>query len=74
MFSPKEYLDTIRPYLSLSDMINDHKAPMKLRVYSGNEVIDYQTQFGEWKIQLRMQINFISSKDFEEACTDINKD
>ena len=47
MFSPKEYLDTIRPYLSLSDMINDHMAPMKLRVYSGNEVIDYQTQFGE---------------------------
>ena len=69
IFSPKEYLDTIRPYLSLSDTINDHKAPMKLRVYSGNEVVDYEIQFGEWKIQLTMQINFISSKDFEEACT-----
>ena len=57
----------IRPYLS--DMINDHKAPMKLRVYSSKEVIDYETQFGECKIQLTMQINFISSKDFEETCT-----
>ena len=57
----------IRPYLS--DMINDHKAPMKLRVYSSKEVIDYETQFGECKIQLTMQINFISSKDFEETHT-----
>ena len=57
----------IRPYLS--DMINDHNVPMKLRVYSNNKVTDYETQFGEWKIQLTMQINFISSKDFEETCT-----
>ena len=42
---------------------------MKLRVYSGNEVIDYETQFGEWKIQGTMQINFSSSKDSRETCT-----
>ena len=42
IFSPKEYLDTIRPYLNLSDMVNDHKTPMKLRVCSGNEVTDYE--------------------------------
>ena len=38
----------IRPYLS--DIINEHKTPRKLRVHSGNEVIDYETQFGEWKV------------------------
>ena len=50
--SPKEYLDMIRPYLS--DIINNHKTPKNLRVHSSNEVIDYETQFGEWKIQLTM--------------------
>ena len=49
----------IRPYLS--DIINDHKTPKILRVHSSNE-----TQFGEWKIQLAMSINFISSKDSDE--------
>ena len=57
----------IMPYLS--DMINDHKTPMNLRVHSRNEVINYKTQFGEWKIQLTMAINFISSKDSKETCT-----
>ena len=51
----------IRPYLS--DIINDYKAFKNLRVHSGNEVSDYETQFREWKIQLTMSINFISSKD-----------
>ena len=31
------------------------------------EVSDYETQFGEWKIQLTMSINFISSKDSNET-------
>ena len=39
----------IRP--SLSKIINDHKTPKKLRVHSRNKVIDYETQYGEWKIQ-----------------------
>ena len=47
----------------ISDIINDHKIPKKLRVNSNNEVIDYETKYGEWKIQLTMSINFISSKD-----------
>ena len=34
----------------LSDMINDHKAFENLKVYLGNEVSYYKTQFGEWKI------------------------
>ena len=63
--SPKEYLDMIRPYLS--DIINDHKTPKNLSVHSSNEVIDYETQYGEWKIQLTMSINFISSKDSDET-------
>ena len=57
----------IRPYLS--DIINNHKTPKNLRVHSSNEVIDYETQFGEWKIQLTISINFIFSKDFEETRT-----
>ena len=36
--------------------------------YSGNAVIAYKTQ-GEWKIQLSMTINVISSKDSDEMRT-----
>ena len=50
----------IKPYLS--DMINNHKTHGKLKVHSGNKIIDYVT-LGEWKIQLTMKINFVSSKD-----------
>ena len=53
----------IRPYLR--DMINNHKAPIKLKILSG-EIIDDDT-FGEWKIRLTMQINFISSLDTGEV-------
>ena len=45
------------PYLH--DMINNHKATMKLK--------NNNTQSGEWKIQLSIQINFISSKDTGET-------
>ena len=62
--SPKEYLDMIRPYLS--DLINDNKTPKKLRVHTRNEVIDYETQYGERKIELAMWINFIFSKDCDK--------
>ena len=44
----------IRPYLR--DMINVHKAPMKLKFNLPDKVIDYET--------ITMQINFTSSKDF----------
>ena len=54
----------IRPYLS--DIINDHKISKILKIHSSNEVIDYETQFGEWKIQLTVSINFISFKDSDE--------
>ena len=54
----------IRPYLH--DMIND-KTPKILKFHSSNEVFDYETQYGEWKIQLTMSINFISSKDSDET-------
>ena len=56
----------IRPYLS--NIINDHKTPKNLRVHSRNEVIDQETQYGEWKTQLTMSINFTSSKDSNETC------
>ena len=55
----------IRPYLS--DIINDHKTPKKFRVHSSNEVFDYETQYGEWKIQLTMSVNFISSNGSDQT-------
>ena len=55
----------IRPYLH--DIINDDKTPKILKFYSSNEVFDYETQCGEWKIQLTMSINFISSEDSDET-------
>ena len=51
----------------LSDVINDHKIPKILRVHSRNELIDYETTLGEWKIQLTMSVNFISFKFFDET-------
>ena len=63
--SPKEYLDVIRPYLS--DTINNHKTSKNFTFHSTNQVIDYETRFGEWKIQLILYINFISSKDSDES-------
>ena len=47
----------IIPYLR--EMINDHKATMKLK--------NNKTHFGEWKTQLSMSINFISSNDTGET-------
>ena len=55
----------IRPHLS--GIINDYKTLKNFKVHSSNEVFDYETQFGEWKIQLTMSINFISSKDSNET-------
>ena len=57
----------IRSYLR--DIINDHKTLKILVVHSSNKVIDYETQFGEWNIQLTVKINFISSKDSGETHT-----
>ena len=51
--SVKQYLYKIMPYLS--DLINDHKA--------------IRNESNEWKIQINMHVNFISSKDTGEICT-----
>ena len=64
--STKKYLNMIRPYLS--DKINDHKTQRKLRIHSGNKRIEYKTQ-SQWKVQLTMAINFISSKNSDETRT-----
>ena len=63
--SLKKYLYMI--ITILSNRINDHKTPKKIRFYKGNKVIDYKTQYGNWKIRLTMSINFISSKDCDET-------
>ena len=64
--SIKEYLNIIKPYLS--DIINDHKTCGLGRYHSGNKVWLEETS-SEWKIQLTMAINFISSKDSDETRT-----
>ena len=61
--SIKEYLNMIRPYLI--EVINDQR---KWKIHSGNTVIDDKAHW-EWKIQLSMKINFISSKDSDETVT-----
>ena len=63
--SAKEYVNMIR--LSLSNIINDHKSPKSLKFHSSNEVFDFEPQYGEWKIQLKMSINFISSNGSDET-------
>ena len=47
----------IMPYLE--NMINNHKAPIR----DSNGVIIEDDLSGEWKIQLTMWINFVSSLD-----------
>ena len=56
----------IRAYLS--GIINGHKTPKNLKVHLSNKLFDYETQFGEWNIQLTMAINFISCTDSNETC------
>ena len=51
----------IKPYLR--DLINDHKPTAELT----NRASDSDSELGEWKIQLVMQNNCISSKNFEET-------
>ena len=53
-----EYFDKIKPYLS--DIINNYKTQGTWRIHSGNKIIEHKTQ-SEWKIQLTMKVNFISS-------------
>ena len=61
--SPEEYLKMIRPYLR--DLINDQKPTKELN----NEENDHDTERGEWKIQLVLQNNCISTKNFKDTCT-----
>ena len=56
----------IKPYLS--DIINDHKTHGLVRYHSGNKTWIEETP-SEWKIQLTMAINFISSIDSDETRT-----
>ena len=60
--SVKKYFYMIMSYLE--DMINDHKAAIK---DSNGRVIEGDLS-GEWKIQLTMRINFVSSLDPEKNC------
>ena len=51
--SIEQYLDMIKPYLS--DLINENKA--------------IENNFNEWKIQINMLVNFVSSNDTGEIRT-----
>ena len=56
----------IKPYLR--NIINDHKTHGLVRYHSGNKAW-LEEKSSEWKIQLKMAINFISSKDSDETRT-----
>ena len=62
--SIKKYLNIIKPYLI--DIINEHKTHGLVRYHSSNKSWLEETS-SEWKIQLTMAINFISSKDSDET-------
>ena len=64
--SIKRYLKMIKPYLS--DLINNDKTHDLVRYHSGNKSWLEETS-SEWKVQLTMAINFISSKDSDETRT-----
>ena len=61
--SPEEYLDLIRPYLR--DLRNNHKPTEKINNNANNS----DTERGEWKIQIIMQNNCISTRNFEDTRT-----
>ena len=69
--SPGKYLDMIRPYLR--DLINYLKPTMRLSNEENNkdfnETNNSDDERGEWKIQLVMKNNCISSKNFEDTRT-----
>ena len=76
--SPNECLNMIRPYLR--DLINKHKPIKRLNNNNtdtnntdNNDNNDNNnnnnTERGEWKIMLRMHINCISTKSFNETRT-----
>ena len=64
--SIKRYLKMIMPYLS--DLINKHKIHGLARYHSGNKSWIGKAS-SEWKIQITMAINFISSKNSDETRT-----
>ena len=68
----------IRPYLR--DLINEHKPTVELNNTNSNnntnnsnnntnDSNNEENEKAEWKIQLVMQNDFISDKDFENICT-----
>ena len=67
--SPEEYLNMIRP--DLRDLINKHKPRDKLNNNNNNNSIinndndnNNDTDRREWRIQLSIIINYISTKRF----------
>ena len=65
---PEKYLKLIRLYLR--DLINNHKPLEELNDEANDgEANDRDTERGEWKVQLVMQNNCISSKNFEHTRT-----
>ena len=64
--SIKKYLNIIKPYII--DRINEHKTHGLVRYHSCNKS-ELEETSSEWKIQLTMAINFISSKDSDETRT-----
>ena len=70
--SLKEYLNMIRPHLR--DLVNEHKPTVELNNNNNNNDNNNNNNNNnnnraEWKIQLRMHINCISTKKFKNKHT-----
>ena len=69
--SLEEYLNMIRPYLR--DLKNKHKPIEELNNNNNNSNNNNNnnndTDRGEWKLQLSMVINCISTRSFKDKCT-----
>ena len=63
----QKYLNVIRPYLR--NLINENKPIMELNNNSNNN----NNNRAEWKIQLTMKTNSISTKSFEDKRTIFSK-
>ena len=84
ILSPREYLNVIRPYLrnlindhkpimelnnSNNTNTTNNNKDNKTNTNNNNNNTNTNSNRAEWKIQLIMQNNFISVKDFEDTRT-----
>ena len=69
--SPKKYFHVIRPYLR--DLINEHKPTVELNDSDNDNNNNNNNNGAEWKFQMTMKTNRISTLYFEDKRTIFSK-